>query len=250
MILRLTAALLAATTTSALATADVTTAGNPKPRSTPYRQVAHKPTLEERTAQSKAEYEAQLLQQKLAAIAQQPAAQTQGGFQQGNPRGVLTTLALNGSDSCATPDPLSGTGTYPFDNSLATTGTQGQTEAACLAYGLTGINNDVWFVWTAPSSGTATMSLCNGTGMDSKIAAYAGSACPAAGTALACNDDSCGFQSAISFTVTSGSNYMLQLGNYPGASGNIGTFTLAITTGGPSNDDCSAAIAISRGSPV
>jgi hypothetical protein len=231
------------------ASADAASTDNPKTRQVPYQPATRKLAPEEQTARSKAEYEAQLLGRKLAALGQPPASKSQGSSQQGNPRGLPGTLALNGSDSCTTPDPLAGLGTFFFDNSAATTGIEGQTEALCLAYATTGISNDVWFVWTAPSNGTATMTLCGGTGMDSKIAAYAGTACPSAGTALACNDDSCGLQSSISFLVSSGSSYVLQLGNYPGATGLFGTFTLGIVSGGPANDDCSAAIAISGAGP-
>jgi len=158
------------------------------------------------------------------------------------PSAVPTTLALNGSDDCATPDPINGTGIFTFDCSLATTGSQGQNEALCIA---PGIDTDVWFVWTAPTSGNATWSLCGGASwMDTKIAAYAGSSCPVQGTAIACNDDYCGIESRVTFPVFAGSNYMLQLGSFPGSGGTNGFFTLAIAPGAP-NDECSGAFPIS-----
>jgi hypothetical protein len=144
----------------------------------------------------------------------------------------LNVVPPPSNDSCSSPTPISGNGTFAFDNTGATTGTQGQTEALCLAFGTTAITNDVWFVWTAPGSGTATFSLCGGSGMDSKIAAYAGSNCPLLGTALACNDDTCAYQSEVTFHVTGSSTYMLQLGNYPGAGGAVGSFTLDVPGGG------------------
>jgi hypothetical protein len=90
-----------------------------------------------------------------------------------------------------------------------------------------GITNDVWFIWTAAATGTATLSLCGGTSMDSKIAVYAGGGCPA-GAALACNDDSCGVQSQLSFAATAGTQYTIQIGNFPGAAGSSGTFVLCV----------------------
>jgi hypothetical protein len=109
-----------------------------------------------------------------------------------------------------------------------TTGTQGQNEANCYAFGSTNVTNDVWFDWMATSTGNATMTTCGGTTIDSKIAAYPGTpgACPADGTSLACNDDACGLQSSITWAVTSGSTYTLQVGTFPGAAGGSGTYAL------------------------
>ena len=269
---RLLAALMVASSTCTLAFGSEASTTNPKTAQKPYQQdktgkatapqAAWKslaPTAKEaprkltelqREAEKQARIEAQLLQQKLANIAQQHAPMTQGGTHQANPRGVPTTLALNGSDSCSTPDPISGVGSFAFDNTAATTGAEGQAESICTFFGQVGITSDVWFVWTAPSTGTATFALCGGTSMDSKIAVYAGSSCPVSGTALACNDDSCSFQSSLNFAATGGNTYILQLGNFPGASGAAGTFSLSLSGGPPANDDCSSATPISGAGPV
>src|SRR4051812_42679834 len=52
---------------------------------------------------------------------------------------------VGGADSCTTPDVVVGAGPFAFDNTVATTGTQGQTESLCFQFGTTGISNDVWF---------------------------------------------------------------------------------------------------------
>jgi hypothetical protein len=166
--------------------------------------------------------------------------------QQQRPIGLpsLNPLAINGSDNCATADAIAGVGNFTYDNSIATTGAEGQTEALCLAYGSTAVVQDVWFAWTAPSTGNCTMQTC-GTVMDTKIAAYPGSVCPTAGTALACNDDTCAnFASLINFPVTSGATYMLQIGLYPfGATPGVGTLIMSISA--PiTNDDCSGATVV------
>src|SRR6187399_1627384 len=149
------------------------------------------------------------------------------------PHGMQVILG----DDCTNPFVIAGLGTFNYDCQLATTGTEGQNEAICIS---TGITTDMWYRWTAPSSGNATMTLCgSGTLMDSKIAAYAGSTCPVDGTALACNDDSClSSESRIVFPVTSGQSYMLQIGSFPGAGfGWYGVFTLSINAAAP-NDEC------------
>jgi hypothetical protein len=139
-------------------------------------------------------------------------------------------LALQGSDDCSTPTLIAGQGTFAYDNSLATTGTEGQSEALCYDFGTSAIDNDVWFEWTSDMDGTAVVTTCLGTSDDTKIAAYPGGTCPGSGTggtALACNDDTCGLQSSIEFSVVNGSTYLVQLGNFPGSSANqAGTFQI------------------------
>ncbi len=152
------------------------------------------------------------------------------------------TSALVGSDSCTTPFVIVGTGTFPFDNTLATTGLEGQTDALCnqVAAG-TAINNDVWFTWTATTTGTATINTCGVSTIDTKIAVYNGSTCPTT-AAIACNDDACAtFQSTLNFACVQGNSYLIQLGLYPGtapvATPGTGVFTLSVIV--PSgNDDC------------
>lgn len=133
----------------------------------------------------------------------------------------ITTPSTN--DDCSLATVITGVGTFPFDNTIATTGPQ-----QGLSCGAGTCNQDVWFSWTAPTSGICLFTLCNGgVGFDSLIAAYAGSGCPTAGSAIACNDDSCGLVSSTTFNVTAGSNYMLQLGAYAGGTG-IGSFDLSV----------------------
>ncbi|MBL8881197.1 MAG: hypothetical protein JNG88_18980, partial [Phycisphaerales bacterium] len=72
-----------------------------------------------------------------------------------------------------------------------------------------------------------SISTCGGASFDSKLAAYTGAGCPGA-AAIACNDDACSVQSSITFNATSGSQYTLQLGSYPGQPGGSGTLTIAV----------------------
>ena len=137
------------------------------------------------------------------------------------------------NDDCSAATAISGTGLFPFNNAAASAGTQGQAEAACLAFSFTTIARDVWFNWTAPSTGVATVETCAQATIDSKIAAYAGAGCPT-GAALACNDDACALQSRIQFACTAGQVYSLQIGTYPGSGGAAGgAGNLNITVGAP-----------------
>jgi hypothetical protein len=196
-------------------------------------------------AEVRAQAQAQALRRKQAAqqAAQQgPASVGSGSRGTGGtaPQQMVTLAPTN--DDCSTPTAIVGTGTFAFDNTGATTGIDGQTEGLCTFYGSTVVNYDIWYTWVAPSTGIATWTFCGLGTIDTKVAAYAGVGCPAPGTALACDDDFCGFpyQSQIQFAVTSGSSYTLQLGNYPFGGGNPGAGSFSLNVSAPaSNDDCS-----------
>ncbi len=144
------------------------------------------------------------------------------------------------NDSCENATPISGSGTFNFNN-LGTTSV-GPDHALCNFFGFSNIENDVWFCWTADCSGDVTVSTCGQTTVDTKIAVYDGCTCPLGDESiLACNDDACStFQSSVNFSATLGNTYLIRIGTFPGASGGAGTFT--ITCGGhpncPGAGDC------------
>ena len=87
---------------------------------------------------------------------------------------------------------------------------------------------DEWYCYTASCTGTATASLC-GSGFDTALAVF--DAC--GGAELACNDDSCGLQSELSWAVTAGVTYNVRVSGYFHATGD---YTLDISCeggGGP-----------------
>jgi len=138
-------------------------------------------------------------------------------------------------DECASPIAINGAGPHPFDNCCATTGVEGQNEGLCLFFSTTGFDNDIWYTWgPAASSGTTQVSLCGQTTADTRLAVFDGTGCPVDGTAIACNDDSCGLQSSLTFNATAGNFYTFHLGNYPGALCGSGTFE--VTTLAPPGD--------------
>jgi hypothetical protein len=184
--------------------------------------------------------------QSAQALAHKQAAQSSGLFQSAAAASTSGGWLGTGGDDCAAPTAVSGQGDFPFDNGAATTGGEGQSNSLCFAFGTSGVNNDVWFDWTPDCDGDAVVTMCGGTGVDTKIAGYDGGGCPT-GAALACNDDTCGLQSEIGFAVANGSVYGLQIGTFPGSSGGSGTFNVTINnatncgSGGTGADDCAAA---------
>jgi hypothetical protein len=129
-------------------------------------------------------------------------------------------LAPPGNDDCSAATVVVGNGPHPFSIVGATTGPQ-----QGLGCGTGTCNNDVWYSWSATSSGQVQLTLCaGGAAYDSLIAVYGGSACPAPGSAIACNDDSCGLVSAVTFNAVSGNNYMIQIGAWAAGGAGSGTF--------------------------
>jgi hypothetical protein len=134
----------------------------------------------------------------------------------------LTSIArAQGADLCTSAQVITGTGTFAFDNTTAAT--DGVPDPLCSFAGQSDIISDVWYSWSAPSTGTFTLSTCGLTTIDSRIAVYAGSC---GGAILACVDDSCGVQTSVDVAVTSGNTYIIRLGNYPGSTPGVGSISI------------------------
>ncbi|MBI5853603.1 MAG: hypothetical protein HZB39_21555 [Planctomycetes bacterium] len=111
--------------------------------------------------------------------------------------------------------------------------------------------NDVWFVYRATCTGSLAVNTC-GSGFDTVLRAFDATCTPCGSftTAMACNDDSCGLQSAITLSgVTMGNTYYFSVGGFAGGTG---AFGLNITCtggggGGPPDDECSGPTPISLG---
>jgi hypothetical protein len=144
-------------------------------------------------------------------------------------------LAQPSNDSCATPTPITGTGTFAFNLIGATTGAEGQSTQACDVPGtVPGIHNDVWFCWRATCTGTIRITTCNLTQVDTKIAIYPGCICPPVGAPpFCCNDDTnnaiCGVQSTLDCEVVCCDFYLIQIGTKGGLPPGAGQFSIQCT---------------------
>ena len=73
---------------------------------------------------------------------------------------------------------------------------------------------NLWYIYTATCTGKATVSLC-GSSYDTKLAVYNGGGCnPSQSRLIECNDDYCGWQSEITFDVTAGQQYLIEVGGF------------------------------------
>lgn len=139
---------------------------------------------------------------------------------------TLDFLLPPANDDCGSPVNLGSAGGSSYDNTLGSTGVQGHGNPGC-----TDVRKDLWYTWTATQNGTATLDTCGQTGDDTALAVYAGSGCPAA-TSLACDDDGCGSQSSVTWSITAGFVYTLQVGSSTFGSGGPGSFSIVETGSG------------------
>jgi len=94
----------------------------------------------------------------------------------------------------------------------------------------------VWFRWTAPASGETTIETC-GSDFDTLLATYQGASVNTL-TGVASNDDTCGFQSSITFTAAEGETYRITVDGLDAATG---LFSLQLRLA-PPNDDFADAV--------
>jgi hypothetical protein len=130
------------------------------------------------------------------------------------------------NDNCGPAAQVVSTGTHTFSTCQATDSPR--TQSGCGPQGT--FNNDVWFKFIAPVSGTATVDLCGST-FDTKLAVYGAPLCPIIdNTAIVCNDDqgpSCGgpgsntLTSKVQFNTVSGQDYYIRVGGYSSSQGDV-----------------------------
>jgi hypothetical protein len=147
-----------------------------------------------------------------------------------------------GSDDCvnaATQDAISGLGNFAVDMTISTT-------SPTPAPGCGVMTKDVWFEWTSTVTGPVNIGLCGHTTSDVVLAVWSGAGCPV-GASLACNDDSCGLVSFLTFSATASSVYMIQVGMYNNGTGVLTSMDIGTPPPPPTNDDCSTPIALPAG---
>jgi len=142
-------------------------------------------------------------------------------------QGTFTIDRMLFNNTCENASHIGGNNlTIPYDNTLATeTGVDNPT---CDFSGFAGIEHDLWYEWTAPKSGVATLSTCGLSDADTKVAVYRGTSCPEGTGIVACNDDACGVQSAASWSAEAGVTYLLRIGVYENAIPQPGMFNVRI----------------------
>lgn len=103
--------------------------------------------------------------------------------------------------------------------------------------GLTGcnLNNTVYFLWTAPCDGTATIDTFTSS-YDTVLHLFTADACPGGFTAdnlVACNDDTGGLQSEVVADVVGGESYYIVVASFGAAGAGTAVVNVAFTPDAP-----------------
>jgi hypothetical protein len=112
---------------------------------------------------------------------------------------------------------------------------------------------DVWFRYTAPCTGTATINLCSAR-FDAHVTVFSGNNCNSLGTVLACNDDSltCDSPGTIAtFAAVAGRTYFVRVGggDYGGGGGRATVSVSCVPEGNTSGACCMGANCSIRPAP-
>jgi hypothetical protein len=94
----------------------------------------------------------------------------------------------------------------------------------------------VWWAWTAPSSGTASV-FTSGSSFDTILAVYTGTAVSALMRIASDDDSGAGSASLLTFTATAGTTYRILVDGYGGATGSIVLGISSANTSSGSNND-------------
>jgi len=145
---------------------------------------------------------------------------------------AISALPDHPYDDCGTTSGVLADGANLVDTTGASYGSNpasGSNVSSCYT-----ASEDVWYSYTAASSGLVVLALCDLAGnpaadFDTVLSVY--DSC--GGSEIACNDDYCAFMSALAFQATAGSTYMVNVGGW--SAGEVGTGALSVisTLGNP-----------------
>jgi len=137
------------------------------------------------------------------------------------------------NDNCANAKAVGDVSNLAFDTTQATIDGSG--------YYINSPN--VWYCYTASCTGCATVSLA-GSSFDTRVAVYNGCSCyPAAIDMIIKNDDFNGYQSQVTFAVTAGRQYLIEIGGFNASVKGPGVISISCNNqaSAPSNNNCSNA---------
>ena len=140
-----------------------------------------------------------------------------GGYSDETGRGILN-ISCDGEpappaskDDCVNAEAIGDVKDLPFDTTKDTTF---DGPGLCLT------SPNIWYCYTAPCTGHATVSLA-GSAFDTMLAVYNGCGCdPTSGNLIKCDDDSGpGTTSEITFPTVAGGQYLIEVGGYSSETG-------------------------------
>ncbi len=132
----------------------------------------------------------------------------------------------------------------PFSNSMATGAATSDSTDPAPACGNHSRAKSVWYRFTAPSAGTLTANTF-GSNYDTILSAYTGTCGSYTPVAGACNDDTSGAQSRLSFVASAGTTYYFLVSAYSSNGGAL-VFQLTFQGSGPTATSTPAAPSATR----
>jgi len=122
-------------------------------------------------------------------------------------------------------------GSNPFDTTTASDSPDATTPSQCTGTFFGVMHNDLWFSYTAAANSFIRVSTCPiapALSFDTDLAVYEGSV-GSCGTKvqIACNGDSCGLSSDLTFTATAGTEYLFRVGGW--SSTTVGAASLEVS---------------------
>lgn len=162
-----------------------------------------------------------------------------GSAGQGFLRFAITGCTAPPNDICANAITIVD-GSYPFSTVCANTDGFIDNATGCTAFSYQQTGSDIWYRYVGCGS-NVTASICGADrNYDTRIAVY--NSCPTGVfQAIACNDDSCGTGSSLTWTAANNVAYLIRVGGF---SGQQGEGTLVVQRAQQANENCSTAFAI------
>jgi alpha-tubulin suppressor-like RCC1 family protein/subtilisin family serine protease len=143
------------------------------------------------------------------------------------------------NDNFSAATTLSGTDATATGNNLIATKESGEPNHAGNAGG-----RSVWWQWTAPSTGVATVTT-DGSLFDTTLGIYVGSSVTSLTAVASDNDSGEGTRSQASFAAVSGTTYRIAVDGFSGTSGNVSLgLSLVVSPAVPANDNFASATAV------
>lgn len=140
-----------------------------------------------------------------------------------------SSAAAQGGDNCSNPQVVSGGGPFAFDTGAATT--DGYAESSASIPGLYDIYFDVWFSWTAPTSGAYVLSTCYPqTAFATAQAVYDYGCSTGPGRAQTARALNCGLWTELTFAAEAGVPVLIRIGSVNSVSAGPGQFTITQTS--------------------
>ena len=131
-----------------------------------------------------------------------------------------------GSTDCASAPALT-VGDNAFNTSASTVSLAVPDVSGCGPHTMFRVN---YFTFTPTETDTHTFSTCNAASWDTRLLLM--TTCSTGSALLACNDDSCGFQSTMSAPLTAGTTYRVVIGGFGATDAGAGTLSLSVGSGG------------------